>query len=228
MPNSTRSNKETPLLFSSYSASLERSIRKERRSSSIENYTSSSFDTRQPPSTHAPILSTDTCSLPLTKATLPSTDIFHPTLIDTSSRTLIDIELRDMVATFVLVRDENGDQHDQEGHLRNAACQRKDAQGDVIPEPDTDATRATQPVDEAAHPRTSADYYRLNQFYANRSAIRPPAIQRGDFELKLQYYTLVGQTSYCGLSQEHPMDHLERFKDLISPIKVNEVPEASH
>ena len=45
-----------------------------------------------------------------------------------------------MVATLVLVRDENGDFHDQESHLRNATGQRIDAKGDVIPEPDTDAT----------------------------------------------------------------------------------------
>ena len=65
----------------------------------------------------------------------------------------------------------------------------------------------------------------MDHFYANRSAIRPPAIQIGNFELKPQYYTLVGQTPYCGLSQEHPVDHLERFEDLISAFKINGVPE---
>ena len=130
-----------------------------------------------------------------------------------------------MVATLILLRDDNGDLHDQEGHLRNTAGQRIDAQGAVIPEPNTDATEAAQPVDEAARPRMLADYNRSDQFNANRSAIRPPAIQRGDFELKPQYYTLVGQTPYCGLSHEHPMDHLERFEDLISAIKVEGVSE---
>ena len=43
--------------------------------------------------------------------------------------------------------------------------------------------------------------------------------------MKPQYYTLVGQIPYYGLSHEHPMDHLERFEDLISAIKVNGVPE---
>ncbi|KAF3497033.1 hypothetical protein DY000_02052319 [Brassica cretica] len=84
MPSSTRSNKETPLIFSSDPASLERLIRKGRRSSSIDNNTSSSLDTRQPPSTQTPISSTDTHSPPSTEATLPSTDIFHPTSINTS------------------------------------------------------------------------------------------------------------------------------------------------
>ncbi|KAF2530581.1 hypothetical protein F2Q70_00029860 [Brassica cretica] len=129
MPSSTRSNKETPLLFSSDHASLERLIHKERRSSSIHNYTSSSIDTLQPPSTQTPISSTDTRQPPSTEATLSSTDIFHPTSIDTSSRTSIDTEPRDIVATLVLVRDENGDLHYQECHLRNAASQRIDAQG---------------------------------------------------------------------------------------------------
>ncbi|KAG5385014.1 hypothetical protein IGI04_036484 [Brassica rapa subsp. trilocularis] len=172
MPSSTRSNKETQLLFSSDPASLERSIHKRRRSSSIDNNISSSLDSRQPLLTHTPIMSIDTRSPPSTEATLssteatlPSIDIFHPTSIDISVRTSIDTESRDMVATLILVRDDNGDLHDQEGHLRNAA-------------------------DEAARPRTLADYNHPNQFYVSRSAIHPPAIQRSDFELKLQYYTL--------------------------------------
>ena len=43
--------------------------------------------------------------------------------------------------------------------------------------------------------------------------------------MKAQYFTLVGQTPYCGLSHEHSTDHLERFKDLVSAIKANGVPE---
>ncbi|KAF2616817.1 hypothetical protein F2Q68_00039791 [Brassica cretica] len=53
--------------------------------------------------------------------------------------------------------------YDQEGHLRNAAGQRIDAQGASIPE--TDATGAAQPVDEATRPRTLADYNCPDQFY---------------------------------------------------------------
>ncbi|KAF3589854.1 hypothetical protein F2Q69_00029990 [Brassica cretica] len=121
MPSSTRSNKETQQLFSSETASLERSIRRGRRSASVDINASLSIETRQPPSTHILILSTDTRSPPSTEAILPSTDFFHPTSIDTSSRTSINTEPRDMAATLVLVRDENGDLHDQEGHLRNAA-----------------------------------------------------------------------------------------------------------
>ncbi|KAF2545797.1 hypothetical protein F2Q70_00022454 [Brassica cretica] len=121
MPNSTKSNKEIQLLFSSVHASLECSIRKERRSSLIDNNTGSSLDSRQPPSTQTPISSTDPRSPPSTEATFLSTDIFHPASIDTSVRTSIDTEPRDMIATLILVRDDNRDLHDQEGHLRNTA-----------------------------------------------------------------------------------------------------------
>ena len=70
-----------------------------------------------------------------------------------------------------------------------------------------------------------ADYNRPDQFYTNRSAIRPPTIQKRNFDLKPQYYTLVGQTPYNGLSHDHRMDHLKTFEDLISTIKVEGVSE---
>ncbi|KAF3560954.1 hypothetical protein DY000_02015971 [Brassica cretica] len=74
MPNSTRRNKETSLLFSEDPPSLERLIRKEKRFASIDNITSSSTDIHIPQSTETPIL-----------------------------------------------QEENGNLHDLEGHLRNAA-----------------------------------------------------------------------------------------------------------
>ncbi|KAF2585789.1 hypothetical protein F2Q70_00036209 [Brassica cretica] len=123
MPISTRSNKETQLLFSPYPASLEHSIRKEARSSSIDNNTCSSLDFNQPPSTQTLVPSTDTRPTPSTEDTLlPSTDIVHPTSIDTLSQTSINTEPRDMVGTLILVRDDNGDLHDQEGHLPTKFC----------------------------------------------------------------------------------------------------------
>ena len=187
------------LLFSDPTR-LERTIRKERQAASIENNSNPS---------------TDTCEL-------------QP--INTSTQTLIDICSRDMVETLFLVRDENGDLHDQEGHLRNAPGRRLDDQRAVISDLDADATAAdAQAVGDdnvqAARPRTLADYNRLDQYYANRSAIRPPAIQRNDFELKPQYFTLLGHTPYCGLPHEHPMDHLEQFVDFVSAIEANRVVE---
>ncbi|KAF3549666.1 hypothetical protein DY000_02006888 [Brassica cretica] len=130
LPRSTRTNKETQLLFSPDPSSLEGSVRKEAHCSSIHNNTCSSLDFVQPPSTQTLVPSTDTRPTPSTEDThLPSTDIVHPTSIDTPSQTSIDTpsqtsidtEPRDMVATLILVRDDNGDLHDQEGHLRNAA-----------------------------------------------------------------------------------------------------------
>ncbi|XP_048605514.1 glutathione reductase, chloroplastic/mitochondrial-like [Brassica napus] len=113
MPSSTRSNKEKKLLFSD-PARLERSIRKEIRTASIDINACSLTDTRIPAST---------------ENLQPSTDTLHPTSIDTSSRTSIDTQPRDMVATFILTQYENGDMYDLEGHLRNAAGQEIDDQG---------------------------------------------------------------------------------------------------
>ena len=55
-----------------------------------------------------------------------------------------------MVVTLILVLDENGDLHDQDGHLRNAVGQRLDNQRAVIPDHDADAAEAAQAIDEAA------------------------------------------------------------------------------
>ncbi|KAF3537980.1 hypothetical protein F2Q69_00021422 [Brassica cretica] len=74
MPSSTRSNKKTQLLFSSDPASLEHSISKGIHSSSIDNNTCLSLDSRQPPSTPTPISSTDTRSPPSTENTLLPSD----------------------------------------------------------------------------------------------------------------------------------------------------------
>ena len=120
MPISTRSSKDE-LLFFSDPERLERSIRTEKRTVSIDTNTSTSID------------------------------IYHKATIDNSTRTSIDTSPReDMIAALVLQRDENGDLHDPDGHMCNAAGQKLDAQGTAIPENDTDATRSAILVDEAA------------------------------------------------------------------------------
>ncbi|KAF3564911.1 hypothetical protein DY000_02015614 [Brassica cretica] len=122
MPSSTRSNKESQLIFSPDPTSLERTIRKEARSLSTDNNTFVSLDSAQPPSTQTLVPTTDSRSpLSIDNPNLPSTDTIHPTSIDIPSQTSIYTEPRDMVAPLILVRDNNGDLHDQEGHLRNAA-----------------------------------------------------------------------------------------------------------
>ncbi|KAF2554928.1 hypothetical protein F2Q68_00015308 [Brassica cretica] len=128
MPNSNRSNKEKSLFFTD-SALLEHTIRKEKRSTSIDNNIHSSADSSRQTSTNTPNLSNDSCGLPP---------------VNTSTRTLIDIRPRDMVATLILERDENGDLHDHEGHLRIAAGQRLDDQRAVILDQDDDIAAAVQ------------------------------------------------------------------------------------
>ena len=131
-----------------------------------------------------------------------------------------------MVVTLVLVQHGNGDLHDQDGHLCNATSQRLDDHGGVIPDPDAanqQAANAEENV-QAVRPRSLADYNCPDNYYANRSAIRPPTFQRNNFELKLSYFILVGQTPFYGDPYQHPMDHLERFEDLVST-KANGVPE---
>ena len=99
-----------------------------------------------------------------------------------------------MVAIVILRQDENGNLYDQDGHLRNATCQKLDAQGTIIP--DADATGAAQPVEKASQPRALANYNRPDEYYPNISAIRLPEIQNQNFELNPQYYTLVSQIPY--------------------------------
>ncbi|KAF3484482.1 hypothetical protein F2Q69_00052640 [Brassica cretica] len=133
MPISTRSNKEE-LHFFSDPTRLERSIREEKHTSSIDTTSPTSIDT---PST----TSIDTCD----RAT-----------IDNSTRTSIDTNPRaDMVATLVLQRDENEDMHDPEGHMCNAAGQKIYGQGTAILEP----YAATQDA-EVTRQRTLADLIR--------------------------------------------------------------------
>ncbi|XP_048636982.1 uncharacterized protein LOC125609546 [Brassica napus] len=128
-----------------------------------------------------------------------------------------------MVATVIFKQDKNGDMFDLDGHLRNTTGQKLDAQGNVIP--DADATGAAQPVEEAAPPKALAEYNRPDEYYTNISAICLPEIQKENFELKPQYYTLVSQLPYSGLPHEHPMNHLERFEDLIAAIRMDRVLE---
>ncbi|WZY72266.1 hypothetical protein YC2023_004506 [Brassica napus] len=125
----------------------------------------------------------------------PSTDARPSSSIDPNRSTMIDTTPRTSIDTA--------------GHLRNATGQKIDAQGTVIP--DADATGAAQPVDEDARSKPLANYNRPDEYYSNRSAIRLPEIQKQNFELKPQYYTLVLQIPFSGLPHEHPMDHLERY-----------------
>ncbi|KAF2606836.1 hypothetical protein F2Q68_00044013 [Brassica cretica] len=81
-----------------------------------------SLNSSQPPSTQTPVPSTDFRSpLSTDNTNLPSTNNLHSTSIDIPSRTSINTEPRAMVVPLILVRDNNGDLHDEEGHRNTAA-----------------------------------------------------------------------------------------------------------
>ncbi|KAF3585353.1 hypothetical protein F2Q69_00029803 [Brassica cretica] len=97
MPSSTRRTKDKHLLFSEDPGHLERMIRKDQRSTSLDAAAFTSTDTR--PSS--------------------STDIHCSTSIDNTPRTSIDHQSRNMVAIVILRQDENGNLYDQDGHLHD-------------------------------------------------------------------------------------------------------------
>ncbi|KAL1225438.1 hypothetical protein V5N11_009089 [Cardamine amara subsp. amara] len=143
--------------------------------------------------------------------------------------------------------DEAGVLRDGEGLAYNDAGQRIDENGQLIEEVVQDDGVARHHADGAGgvdrHQQAAVagnvvqgaagvvvqcgmalgDYNRPEQLYANRCAICPPPFQRNNFELKPAYYTLVGQNPFHGLSHEHPMDHIEKFEDLVTSIKANGV-----
>ena len=148
------------MLFSEDRAHLERTIHKDQRSTSLD---AEAFT------------STDTCTQTSTDTRpSPSTDIPRSTSTDTTPRSSIDPQSQNMVAVVILKQDENGNLYDQDGHLRNATCQKLDAQGTIIP--DADATGAAQPVEKASQPRALANYNRPDEYYTNRSAIHLPEV----------------------------------------------------
>ena len=105
-----------------------------------------------------------------------------------------------MVASLVLVRDNNGDLHDQEGHLRNAAGERIDAQGAAIPEPDATAIGTTLPVDEAAQPKTLADYKRENVPRYEPSFDRSWCAEQEHLRFSLDRVVVLPNSGYGGIS----------------------------
>ena len=63
-----------------------------------------------------------------------------------------------------------------------------------------------------------------NSFIHNKySAIKPPAINAKDFELKPALITLVLQNQFAGHSTENPNEHLGRFLRIANSIKLNGV-----
>ena len=57
----------------------------------------------------------------------------------------------------MLIWDENGDLHDQDGHLYNAACQRLDDHRAIIPDPEADNQQAADVENAAANAQAVAE-----------------------------------------------------------------------
>ncbi|KAL1218137.1 hypothetical protein V5N11_033125 [Cardamine amara subsp. amara] len=106
-----------------------------------------------------------------------------------------------MMNPLVLVMEKAGVLHDSEGQVRNAQGHKLDAEGNTIVEVVVGVDRhpsggvdrdqgndggahGNNGVGAGDHERILAEYNRPDQFYANRSAIRPLTFQRNDFELK--------------------------------------------
>ena len=61
-----------------------------------------------------------------------------------------------------------------------------------------------------------------NSFIHNKySAIKPPAVNANDFELKLALITMVQQNQFAGHPTENPSEHLGRFLRIADSIKVS-------
>ena len=63
-----------------------------------------------------------------------------------------------------------------------------------------------------------------NSFIHNKyAAIKPPAINANDFELKPALITMVQQNQFAGHSTENPNEHLGRFMRIVNLIQLNGV-----
>ncbi|KAF3513760.1 hypothetical protein F2Q69_00007147 [Brassica cretica] len=168
MPNSTRSNKEKHLLFSEDLAHLERTIRKDQRSTSIDAEAFTSTDSRTHPSTDTRPSS--------------STDIHRSTSTDSTPRTSIDPQSRSMVAIVILRHDENGNLYDQDGHLRNATDQDEDRSTDYSRNRSTSSAESTAECSEVrimTHEEfAEKDPHPPSPFYVKIDRPHEPAIDR--------------------------------------------------
>ncbi|KAG7578888.1 hypothetical protein ISN45_Aa03g030530 [Arabidopsis thaliana x Arabidopsis arenosa] len=121
---------------------------------------------------------------------------------------------------LILRPDAVGVLRDRDGQAYNEDGQRIAEPGNVIPEIAQGVDRHHGVNRAYGCQMTLGDYNSPDLFYENRRAIRPPAFERSD-DLGLQpaFYTLVSQHPFHGLPHEQPMDHIERFEDLVLIIK---------
>ncbi|XP_024016145.1 uncharacterized protein LOC112089656, partial [Eutrema salsugineum] len=115
-----------------------------------------------------------------------------------------------------LVRDDDGTWRNREGHLCNARGQRIDGDGNIIPP----APLPVDVVDQNPPPAPRGNAVIVpnhKDVPEDRNAREPaPAVGRGrtlgDYNRPEQFYH-----PFHGHSHEHPMDHIERFENLLEP-----------
>ena len=115
---------------------------------------------------------------------------------------------------------------DRDGHAYNEEGQQIDEQGNLLPEiaksinrHNLGVARHQENIRADGRRMTLGDSNRPDLFYSNRSTIRPPTFDRSVFEINPAFYTLVSMHPFHGLAQEQPMDHIDRFENLVSSIK---------
>lgn len=87
---------------------------------------------------------------------------------------------------------------------------------------------ARQQAGDYGMPRmTLAHYDTPDAFYADRSGIRPPPIERRDFEIKTGLINLVEKNPFHGNPSEDPMYHLEHFERVCDTSRHNGVPQGA-
>ena len=77
-------------------------------------------------------------------------------------------------------------------------------------------------VDRPQGQRTMEDFWRpvIRDDY---SAVRQPAIEANNFELKPTLITMVQHNQFTGLPSEDPNEHMGRFLRMANIVKLNEV-----
>ncbi|KAF2572716.1 hypothetical protein F2Q70_00001461 [Brassica cretica] len=116
-----------------------------------------------------------------------------------------------MVATLILVRDDRGNLHGQEGHLRNAAGQRIDVQGAAIPDGtgfqgsgNQGGNRNSYGIwgnfnQSSQHQNPYSNNYNNN--YINNRVVKEEKLQEGDFEV--ESLMSFGGSHWCRSTPSH-------------------------
>ena len=83
-------------------------------------------------------------------------------------------------------------------------------------------TQAEATTERPQRPRTIEDFWRL-VIRDNYSAVRQPAIEANNYELKPALITMVQQHQYTGHPPKDPNEHMGRFLRMANKVKLNGV-----